>query len=370
MHSYGLNTTVNTHTQHSHMHMHNQLNPFTPLSTKPKTNNYYNNRRKDIKHLFSPHAKPHTHKSTPKLSSLNSSEECSQKKKQFQLNMNKDHLHSSSTKQITHHEEDNNTTLKKANELFQKEHKCNKEEIQNKEDDDIYTKQLEEVKSEMKKCEIHNESLSKEVARYKKQIQKLIEDNIKLKRINQEQSIIINKSNAFDTHNKFTITNEIEFAFTPCNKHNQLLINNRATSVSGTDELFSTLEQDNFALSEQLLTLESQIELYMKSKAQFNEDYASSSYNLRYHNKDNNNNNTDRSHGNNYSLNENEICSLLYAFYYKISSLLCKPIIEFDMISMNKKTFILSTSSMLTEIQAYKTFLHKSSLSSHNTNNN
>ena len=345
--------------------VHNQLNPFTPSSSmKPKIN-YYNNRRKDIKLLFSPtNVKQHHHTHILKSTSVNSVDECSHKKKQIQVNnVNKEHLHSNSTKQIMNYEDNK---IKKVNEVVHKDKEQMKSK-QNDNKDDVYKKQLEE---EIKKCKLHNESLLKEVERYKKQIQKLIEDNIKLKRINQEQSIIINKSNAFDTHNKFTITNEIEFAFTPCNKHNQLLINNRATSVSGTDELFSTLEQDNFALSEQLLTLESQIELYMKSKAQFNEDYASSSYNLRYHNKDNNNNNTDRSHGNNYSLNENEICSLLYAFYYKISSLLCKPIIEFDMISMNKKTFILSTSSMLTEIQAYKTFLHKSSLSSHNTNNN
>ena len=341
MYSYGCNATGTTTCVS--VNVHNQLNPFTPSSSsmKPKIN-YYNNRRKDIKQLFTPtnvkqhhHHHHHTHKSTQKSASVNSVDECSHRKKQI---MNY---------------EDNK--VKKVSEVIQKD----KEQMKSNK------KQLEE---EMKKCKLHNESLSNEVERYKKQIQKLIEDNIKLKRINQEQSIIIHKSNAFsnnnnNNHNKFTITNELAFTFTPSVKYNQFPINNIKPS-SGTDELFNTLEQDNFALSEQLLTLESQIDLYMKSKSQMNNDYTLSSSNIN-----NNNNNTERSNPYNNSQNDNEICSLLYAFYHKLSSLLSKPTIEFDMISYNKKAFILSTSSMLTEIQAYKAFLRKPSSSSHNNNN-
>ena len=357
MYSYGCNTTGTTCVNVNNVH--NQLNPFTPSSSsmKPKIN-YYNNRRKDIKLLFSPtNVKQQHHTHIHKSTSVNSVDECSHKKKQIQVNnVNKEHLHSNSTKQIMNYEDNK---IKKVNEVIHKDKEQMKSK-QNDNKDDVYKKQLEE---EIKKCKLHNESLLKEVERYKKQIQKLIEDNIKLKRINQEQSIIIHKSNAFSCNhnNKFTITNELTFTFTPIVKHTQFHMNN-VKPISGTDELFNTLEQDNFALSEQLLTLESQIDLYMKSKSRMNDDYTLSSSNI--HN--NNNNNTDRSNIYNHSLNENEICSLLYAFYHKLSSLLNKPTIEFDMISYNKKAFILSTSSMLTEIQAYKAFLPKPS--SHNNN--
>ena len=361
MYSYGCNTTGTTcGNVNVNVNVHNQLNPFTPSSSsmKPKIN-YYNNRRKDIQQVFTP-TNVKSHKSTQKSASVNSVDECSHRKKQIQVNINKEHLHSNSTKQIMNYEEDKgNAKVKKVNEVIQKD----KEQIKIKQNDkdDVYKKQLEE---EIKKCKLHNENLLKEVERYKKQIQKLIEDNIKLKRINQEQSIIIHKSNVFNSnHNKVTITNELTFTFTPIVKHNQFFINN-VKPISSTDELFNTLERDNFALSEQLLTLESQIDLYMKSKSRMNDDYTLFSSNIH------NNNNTDRSSNPyNYSLNDNEICSLLYAFYHKLSSLLNKPTIEFDMISYNKKAFILSTSSMLTEIQAYKAFLPKAS-SSHNNNNN
>ena len=84
MYSYGCNATGTTTCVS--VNVHNQLNPFTPSSSsmKPKIN-YYNNRRKDIKQLFTPtnvkqHHHHHTHKSTQKSASVNSVDECSHRK--------------------------------------------------------------------------------------------------------------------------------------------------------------------------------------------------------------------------------------------------------------------------------------------------
>lgn len=335
MYSYGCNATGTTTCVS--VNVHNQLNPFTPSSSsssmKPKIN-YYNNRRKDIKQLFTPtnvkqHHHHHTHKSTQKSASVNSVDECSHRKKQI---MNY---------------EDNK--VKKVSEMIQKD----KEQMKSNK------KQLEE---EMKKCKLHNESLSNEVERYKKQIQKLIEDNIKLKNINQEQSILINSSanTSFIAHG-FVVKKEI--AFTILNNNNNkkkklytnvfplqsknnitttTTIHNSNDECSQIEMLINSIEKENDSLSTTITDLESKVDSYILSKL------------TEQHNNNNNNSSSNSS-------SNNEINTLLYSFYSKIASLLNKSIIDYASIPLNKKMFIISTSSILTEIKTYQLMLQKTS---------
>jgi hypothetical protein len=102
--------------------------------------------------------------------------------------------------------------------------------------------------------------------------------------------------------------------------------------------LINSIETENNALSKTITDLESKVDSYILSKLT----------------EEQNNNYSDNS-------SNNEINTLLYSFYSKIASLLNKSIIDYASIPLNKKMFIISTSSILTEIKTYQLMLQKTS---------
>lgn len=224
--------------------------------------------------------------------------------------------------------------------------------------------QLEQSRNEIKVFERNKENLNAQILRYKKEIQKLIEDNIKLKSINQEQSLLINSSNASFTSHGYVINKEISFAIVNGNnnsisREDKLHINNTSApplqsenditthssnECSQTEMVISAIEKENDALSEAIMKLESKVDCYLLSS-------------LTEEPKNSNNNN-------NNSMNS-DINGLLFSFYSKIASLLNKSIIDYASLPFNKKMFSISTSSIITEIKTYQLMLQKTSFHSY-----
>ena len=379
-----------------HISSHN--NNRYPNKDPPKRDlNYYNDRRKNI-HKLSSTTNNNPNKrsinptntnqrySTP-IRSNDATSNTSNTERKFQLNANHPLMYLSQNdlfkketslttikaKHVVYDEETSqlqkeNAYLKRENirlkeEIDSIERSSNQITIENKNELEgirmnLY-EQLEQSRNEIKIFEKNKENLNAQIMRYKKEIQKLIEDNIKLKNINQEQSILINSSanTSFIAHG-FVVKKEIAFTIANNNKKKKLYTNvfpiqskNNITTMhisssnecSQTEMLINSIEKENYVLSETITDLESKVDSYILSKL-------TEEQNNNNNNSDNNNNNSN-----------NEINTLLYSFYSKIASLLNKSIIDYTSIPLNKKMFIISTSSILTEIKTYQLMLQKTS---------
>ena len=373
-------------------------NPRYPNKDPPKRDlNYYNDRRKNIHKLTSitnnnlnkrsiNPTNTNQRYSTP-IRSNDASNNTSNTERKFQLNANHPLMYLShndlfkkesslttiKTKHVAYDEETSqlqkeNAYLKRENirlkeEIDSIERSSNQITIENKNELEgirmnLY-EQLEQSRNEIKIFEKNKENLNAQIMRYKKEIQKLIEDNIKLKNINQEQSILINSSanTSFIAHG-FVVKKEIAFTIVNNNNNNKkkklytnvfplqsknnittTTIHNSNDECSQIEMLINNIETENNALSKTITDLESKVDSYILSKLT----------------EEQNNNYSDNSSSN------NEINTLLYSFYSKIASLLNKSIIDYASIPLNKKMFIISTSSILTEIKTYQLMLQKTS---------
>ena len=372
-------------------------NPRYPNKDLPKHDlNYYNDRRKNIHKLTSTTNKrsinptnTNQRYSTP-IRSNDATSNTTNTERKYQLNANHPLMYLShndlfkkesslttiKAKHVAYEEETSqlqkeNAYLKRENirlkeEIDSIERSSNQITIENKNELEgirmnLY-EQLEQSRNEIKIFEKNKENLNAQIMRYKKEIQKLIEDNIKLKNINQEQSILINSSanTSFIAHG-FVVKKEI--AFTIVNNNNNkkkklytnvfplqsknnitttTTIHNSNDECSQIEMLINSIEKENNALSTTITDLESKVDSYILSKL------------TEEHNNDNNNSSSNSS-------SNNEINTLLYSFYSKIASLLNKSIIDYASIPLNKKMFIISTSSILTEIKTYQLMLQKTS---------
>ena len=379
----------------------NHSNNFTryPNNQPPQHDlNYYNDRRKNIQKLTSSPSNTNNPTSTNQryftpVRSNNNTNSISNTERKYQLNTNhplmslshnklfKKEISSTTVKPKYVVYDEETSQLQKENAYLKRENIRLKEEIdsierssnqitqENKNELEgirmnLY-EQLEQSRNEIKIFEKNKENLNAQIMRYKKEIQKLIEDNIKLKSINQEQSVLINSSSntSFISHG-FVINKEISFTIVNDNNNNKkrklytnvfplqsknssITTYNNNNECSQTDILINTIEKENDVLSETIKDLESKVDCYILSKLT---------------EEQHNNNGDDNSDNSSSSSNtNNEINTLLYSFYSKIASLLNKSIIDYASLQLNTKMFTISTSSILTEIKTYQLMLQKTS---------
>ena len=120
------------------------------------------------------------------------------------------------------------------------------------------------------------------------------------------------------------------------------------------EQLISEIENENIILNEKILNLENDIERFLINKVIQNERKNEDNYyKCNFSNK------------NNCNLNENELCNLLYSFYSKVTKILNKSIIDLDSLLCHKNMFIISTSSMITEIKTYQLMLQKTTFNNY-----